>query len=70
MSVGFRPTWGHGGREGGIKNIEKWGNLDLNQGPVGYEDLGLLSHPILFNRSRYDDRGVFKKNLLNFAQLY
>jgi hypothetical protein len=32
------------------QEVKKWGNLDLNQGPAGYEGGGLPHHSIPSNR--------------------
>jgi hypothetical protein len=46
--------------------LKKWGNLDLNQGPEGYEGGGLPQNPILSNRYELDDKRFTAKMLLDF----
>lgn len=40
-----------------FKRVKKWGNLDLNQGPTGYEGGGLPHLRILTNRYTQHDKG-------------
>ena len=51
---------------GEIIKIERWGNLDLNQGPTGYEGGGPPYNPIPSNRYEYDGKGFLIKMLLEF----
>ncbi len=44
----------------------EWGNLDLNQGPTGYEGGGPPYNPIPSNRYEYDSKGFLVKKLLAF----
>ncbi len=41
-------------------------NLDLNQGPAGYEGDRLSYYPIPFNRYEQDDKAFMAKMLLEF----
>jgi hypothetical protein len=45
---------------------KKWGNLDLNQGPAGYEGGGPPYNPVPSNRYEYDGKGLKAKILLEF----
>lgn len=50
-----------------MKNrLEKWGNLDLNQGPAGYEGGRLSYYPITSSHYEQDDKWFMAKMLLDF----
>jgi hypothetical protein len=47
---------------------KKYGNLDLNQGPAGYEGGRLSYYPLSSNHFEQDDRGIMPKMLLDFIE--
>ena len=52
-----------------LSELKKWGNLDLNQGPAGYEGGGPPYNPIPSNRYGQDDKAFMAKMLLDFVGL-
>jgi hypothetical protein len=44
-----------------------WGNLDLNQGPTGYEGGRLPQYPIPSSHYEDDGKGFLIKMLLDFV---
>ncbi|WP_213158359.1 hypothetical protein [Parachlamydia sp. AcF125] len=49
--------------------LKKWGNLDLNQGPAGYEGGGLRLYPVPSNLNQLDDSLFLNEKSTGFCWL-
>jgi hypothetical protein len=47
---------------------KEWDNLDLNQGPTGYEGGGTPTYPATFSRFQTEDKRLLHKKLLVFVR--
>lgn len=49
-------------------DLKEWGNLDLNQGPTGYEGGRTPTYPISSNRFQYNVKLLDHKKLLDLIE--